>query len=170
MTVAQIIDRHTPRTIETRPKFQIEYRDTVYLVADPNENGGIYQLPVDDNLDLKKYPNCLAVLVRKTNHRDFPDCEFLFGTILQNGRFVINIRPRVRDQRNGTPTFDNTWATMASLMAKAEEWHQGEVAWQVDKYVDRGQSKTPRNPPPRGIGGVGKTERERQKGKAQRKT
>ncbi len=153
--VQQIIDQHRPTQTSARPAFQAEWKDSLFFVVDPKE-GGIYELPITEDLDLSAYPWCIAILVKKSNHRDFPRHRFLLGTLLENGRFVTGLTPRVENQRLGQADLDNTWPAVLALVERVQVWHGLEASRQADAFLERKGGDWKDGPPKGGVGtGIG---------------
>lgn len=148
-----------------------EWNVSTFLVCSPQDPDlSIYEIP-EASFVGKDYAGYVAMQISKSNHRDFPGHRFCLGAILPDGRFVLNISPRVEGQRQGSPSIDTgVWGAASVLLLKSQSWQESDVAVQVDRFVVRTSGRDDRTQAaPRGIGKPGKTERERAKGKAKPK-
>lgn len=149
----------------TETRFTPQWRDLGVLIL--NKKGELVcdsttpfpTNPEDFEAFGKEHENCVACAIRHSDHKPFPFYRFTFGMILRSGKFVPSLSPRVI-LRDGSMKIDNSFYDMMTMVEKAEQWFEKQLAWQSDALA-KSREQHVRSP--------GKTERQRAKGKAKPK-
>ncbi len=108
--------------------------------------------------------------MERSNNRDRPDHRFFYGSITAEGRSVPYIQPTILGRNTGTARIDDTFVAFYDLNVYAQKWLAGIVEAQEEAFLARGdsQKRDSRDSvqvPKR----LGKTEKDRAKGKAKPK-
>lgn len=117
----------------------------------------------------------IQVVISKSDHYPFPRYSIRVGTewpFHQNGQYTVRLffNPRVHDQAKGQALMGDEFERLEVLLDQAKEWIQIDAAYVANQVLDariaRDEMQANRGKPVTPV--TGKTERNRQKGKAKR--